>query len=553
MERRVEGFDVMKKSCIIPNFGIISILCALLLFHAVCNYAWLKQDNTPLWFDFGLYFDRSIQIFHAIQSNFYSFIKALTGVNEFAGSYHPYRVMLPLISVPFYFIFGLSEHTAVMTMMIFFGILLFSIYGIGKILFNPAAGLLSSFIVSFYPLTYWFSRHYAPEFVVMAIAALSVYLLIKSDNFENRIYSILFGVSFSVGLLSKEHFAVFLIGPLSYTVYKIFRNENSPLPPFAKGGRLKKYAATNLFLSFYLCAIIISIWYMPNLARILGRIIRVAFSEKVRIANEFPPVFSWKGVTFYFINSIQGISLFYSVSLLGSLVIHYVKRKTGRYEYKMDGLRFLSLWIGISYCILTTAPDKSIDYFIPAFPVFALITSSGMLLLKNKLLKITAVSALLSIGALQFSSVSFPELNIMPAYRENYRWALHKKNQDWKIKEILRYIEQYAHETGKHHSLVAIVPNKHEISVDVCIYNARMLNLNFDFLKGENFTDERIEYFLANADFIILKEGSDQGFFVSESDSKIILTKISVAHFFKKLPSEFELPDKTKVVIYMRK
>ena len=112
------------------------IVVSLIIFYATANYIWLKSDARPLWFDFGLYFDRSIDLYESLQAGPRNFIRALLGWGDYSDAFHSHRIILPLVSLPAYWLFGISEDVAVMSLLAVFIILVLSVYGIVKEISN---------------------------------------------------------------------------------------------------------------------------------------------------------------------------------------------------------------------------------------------------------------------------------------------------------------------------------------------------------------------------------------------------------------------------------
>src|SRR4030043_1296752 len=102
------------------------LLLVLLLFHIVNNVIIVTNDNTPLLWDGGDYFLKSLK-YYDVFANFGSdFISRFNAVS----TYRPPLFMLS--SLPLYFVFGRSTDVAAMTNILYLIILVLSVYGIGR-------------------------------------------------------------------------------------------------------------------------------------------------------------------------------------------------------------------------------------------------------------------------------------------------------------------------------------------------------------------------------------------------------------------------------------
>lgn len=155
--------------------------------------------NAP-WFSYTINFYREpmriLKLFYTEQSRSY---------------YPPFFMLFP---IPFLWLFGETLNVAIMSNIVYFSILIFSVYGIGRHVHSKKAGLLAAFIVSMFPSIYGFSRMFWMDFPLTSVVALSIFLLLKTELFTSRKYSILLGVVTGVGMLVKWTFVAYLLPPL---------------------------------------------------------------------------------------------------------------------------------------------------------------------------------------------------------------------------------------------------------------------------------------------------------------------------------------------------
>lgn len=135
------------------------MLFFLFLFHLVNNIHVLHLDNTPYVYDMANLRLQSINYFESFKSG--NFKKIIKDYNNPGFFYPP---LLMLVPIPLYVLFGTNQDITSLSNMIYFLILLFSVFFIGKKIKNEKVGFLSSLVVSFVPGIFSFSRTYMPEF-----------------------------------------------------------------------------------------------------------------------------------------------------------------------------------------------------------------------------------------------------------------------------------------------------------------------------------------------------------------------------------------------------
>jgi 4-amino-4-deoxy-L-arabinose transferase-like glycosyltransferase len=234
-----------------------SALAFLWLFHAVNNWLWLAANATSTGWDrpkqllYLLTYDGILKhvdarsLFHAVT------------FNDGKWSYYPPLFHFTALSLQR--LLGLSEDVAAMTNVIYMAILLLSVYGIGDRMFGKRAGLLASCLVSLFPMSFSLARYFYLDYALTAAVALSVYLLLLTDGFESKKYSLLFGLSLGLGMLIKWLLVFFLLGPLCVILLR------SPVIQDLR----RKLARPSLDwrwlgISAMVGLLVTLLWYLPN-------------------------------------------------------------------------------------------------------------------------------------------------------------------------------------------------------------------------------------------------------------------------------------------------
>ena len=446
--------------------GLDFLLLALLsLFHGVNNWLYLSKSVTILGWDQPDHLVRTMVYNDILQQvNMRSLFEVMT------WSWN--RPPLPwLPALPLYRLFGVSVDVALMGNMLYLFILLFSVYGIGRKMYGRGVGLLAAFAVSTYPILFNLSRTAYPDFALTAMVALSISLLTRVDGFRDRTYSLLWGLSLGLGLLTKWPFLAFVGGPAIYlslrsgalreirpslrrklpssglpgwirspwlhgawaaflTFVWFFPNRDH-LPQFALGAWLLPLSwlllgasfffitrpasqGTNLLSALSIGAVVGSIWSLPNIG-FLRRVFFIAYSR----GNAWARLLELTNPLTYtrYLSIMAGEhlgSLYFALFLLAILVLAYPR--LGSFS-RRNVLRPLSgemgillLWLAVPYFVFTLSRTESPRFLVPALPAVALITARGAMGLRKVEVRALLLALVVAGGLTQFIALSFDEL-----------------------------------------------------------------------------------------------------------------------------------------------
>jgi len=515
------------------------ILCLtfLTLFHAVTNFIWLRLDTYPLWFDYGAYFQRSIEIYAASQENLSSLVQAIFGLGEYAWDFNPQRLILPVTSLPFYYFFGLSPDIGVMSCTVFLTISLFSVFGIARRIFDSKVGLLAAFILSVSPGFFVEYRRYSQEFAVAAMVALFGYFVLSSDHFRVRLYSFLGGIAAGLAMITKESALPFLIGISFLPIWRCLKKR-------------RRDAILNLFLLFTVSMLIFLPLYSLHSEGIFNYLLDSAFSDEMRQAYQMPERWSLEGLFYYLKETFEeGMKPFFFSFFLIGLTISLIKRK--------KETLFLIGWLFISYLILLVPQVRVHYYFISNLIPLAIFSAYGAInIFKNKILRIGLLGLCILFGLMQFLINSFSILKeSQPSFLKKWIYYsghdIHPLQENWKIPEILDAIKIHFNEKGGKR------PRVH-IGADIGAFNFQPFSYE-NILKETHFIiqgSEALEDEILASEYIVIRDR----IFQKEVDYhenfheriEVINQKVRRHKGFVRLPKTFPLPDGTIAEIYSK-
>lgn len=451
----------------------LAVLAGLVLFHAVNNWLWLTANVTLLGWDVPGHLGTSFvynDILHPLT------LKTLFE----AVVWHPNRPPLLFLSaVPLYRLFGVSVDVGTMVNVFYLAVLLGAVYGIGRRLGGRRVGLLAAVVVASFPGIYATSRHFYHELALAAVVSLSVCLLLSSDGFEKRADSLLFGLSFGLGLLTTRTYLAFIFAPLGLVVVgsaalpRLIRRLRSGfrlnlrdlllalglglalaavwyLPGREIAARLPLGAwllplwagllaatiylvrrsagpDTNLLSALALGGTLASVWYLPRVTFVRNLL---SFGFGVNDPRERSAGLDRLDTYVYFavrlINEhLSLVTTLFLLAAVGGLFLYLRRRR-----HWWDALRradrawwATALWVAASYLVMTVSIYRKSRGIIPMLPALALILAAGLFKLPWRRVAAVLVALVLGWGLLQFFVLSYPGPHRL-AEQTRFRWPV---------------------------------------------------------------------------------------------------------------------------------
>lgn len=416
------------------------ILTLIIVVCAVANYQWQRLDTLPPHQDEARHLTASLRYLDDLQEP----VKERLALFAFKrNESHPPLVYI--ITVPFYIAGGTDKSVASFVNILFMIIMVLSVYGIGKRLYNREdLGLLAAFLLVCYPIIVRLNRLYLPEIPETALVSLSIYLAVRAEGLRRGSWSLLLGLICGLGMLVKWHFVIFAVAPVIYILFSSSRK----LFPHA----LPKNRLLNVALCIFGAVVVSAPWYIYNLNSGIS-----PFKEAMVIS---PPIFSTASILFH------PLALVDSMILVPMTVIFLIGLGLTLFFRKASPA--LLLWLGVPLIILTLLNQKLQLYYTPALPSVALLTVVGLLLIKNRGLRICLIGLALAASVLNFilttSTIPLGEIDIsyplpISGYADHPSFGprvgifrsealpYEPRQEDWKIETILKDITAFSSAT----------------------------------------------------------------------------------------------------------
>jgi len=512
------------------------ILFVIFIIFATNSILWIKKDIAPPTWDESHHLILSLKYYNVITNiNSDFFWKVMDSYTRDTLYYTPiYPPFFHLATTPLYMIFGTSEDSAVMINILFVGIMIFSIYKIGTFLFNRETGLLSAFLAVSYAFTNMASTQYLIDMALVSIVSLSIWLLLSSKNFTSRKYSILFGISFGLGMLTKAPYIFFLLGLLTFVSVAAIRTLFGH-----KDNLTRRKIIINIILFLVIGSILTLAWYIPNLDEEIKEL-RVGVISGALQGK--PEIFTIDSLMWYprvLISHGIGSILLFIPFVIGLIVAISQRRSI-----------YLLLWILVPYVFFTLTPTKDIRYIAPTLPAMAILSSFWIFTLKNRMIKTGIILLVIIFSSIQFY-MAYYNADISGKYIQNitiFRWVDKPVTDDWRVEDILDKIYQ---DTDKNIPKILVLADMPYFNKPVLTYYAYRKNYTFsmtDYAWSGNIQND-----LPYADYVITKTYP----YESENTIKIGNLNRSVEYFYNntrdfKVIYDTSLPDNSTAYIYKR-
>lgn len=233
----------------LPRWLAVSLLLAVMAFSLWINVWFILADQRPCNINELSHIMGAIDFTNLAPqrpSLYGAYLEAFNG-------YPP----IGLATSAFYALFGRSHDVAAASQLPFTMLLLVSLYLLGTRLVDRRTGLMAAFLAAVSPSTIELSRQYLLEMPLTALTTLAVFLLVSTQRFTDKRWSIAAGVAVGVAALAKQTFFVFLLGPVLWLLpgwWRALREETpppeAPLPPGRRAVTLGALGAGSLVVSW---------------------------------------------------------------------------------------------------------------------------------------------------------------------------------------------------------------------------------------------------------------------------------------------------------------
>lgn len=375
---------------------VLFVILIIFLIHLFSNIFWLKINPRIAGEDVPSHLFNSLtmtsQLNQAITKHdiFSIFYQLNSGaIRNNAVHNYTWPRLVYFVSAIFNLIFGTSLFITLMSNMFWFLIVMASVYLIGSYLADEETGLFATTLTSFSPFIWGMSRKYGLDFPLIAMTSLSIYFLIRTEGFKNRLYTMLFFSALGIGFNVKMQILIFLIAPIFMNIFG------------EKCWKSNMEKAKNIILGLMIFFILSSVFWLGSLREILN----LFFIQQTAGFNDSALTHK---------TALLPSLLFYSRYLLRGLGLVIILSMVGIYKLlkaPQKSKLLILLWAIIPIVLFSVLDPKHERYILPVFPAFCLIASLGIQDLKNKILKHSLTSLSLAIYIFVFFIITSGLMN----------------------------------------------------------------------------------------------------------------------------------------------
>lgn len=394
------------------------LLATGLLYLCVANIAWIAIDTRPPFWDMAGHADTALTVVRDFQSNG---VAAILTLPRDSGSYPP---LYYAVAALFYGVLGTTIDAAQLANLPAIVLLGLATFGIARTVMEPGSAALAALLANFFPYMLWISRETVIEYWLTAMVATAIWALLKTREFSNPKWSLVFGAVCGLGMLTKWTFVIFVALPALWAARKNW---------------------ANAFKAAGVAAVVAAYWYVPQFATMPKFWRQVANAGKT---EGDPGALTLQGWIFY-IRMLEGYLLFLPlfVAFLAGLVVML-------WNWRGKSAKWLPLVLCLlgSWCGLMLIPNADPRYAAPVLSVVAVVTALAFEKRKKAQIALGAFLVLQHV-MVSFGIPQLPDAVVLaegPPARVRYDWNLYTQTyfglwgkpaaEDWQIDRVLKTI-----------------------------------------------------------------------------------------------------------------
>jgi 4-amino-4-deoxy-L-arabinose transferase-like glycosyltransferase len=390
------------------------LLAASFLYLVAANLIWIARDDRPPYWDMADKQIGALRIYDAVAN---SGIRAIAVIPFLTGPYPP---LYHSVIAASYALFGKTLDAAQWANLPAIALLLLVTYAIGRTVLKPFAAATGAVIVNFCPLLLWLSRETMIDYWLTSMVALSIWALIRTNEFSDRKRAVIFGIICGLGMLTKWTFAFFVVLPALW-----FARKN----------------VKNAAIAASIGAILAAYWY----AFARGALLTLLSINTAQSASEGDPSRFGSGSIVFYIRALEGSQLFLPlfIALLAGLILLL-------FNFNREWIPIL-LWIAGGWLGLLLFQNKDPRYTAPLLPAIALITAH-VFQKKEFLVALLVPLLLFQHYLVSFGIPELPPAIVLAKGGEGpiaYDWNVYTQRyfgwgpparEDWKIEHVLKTV-----------------------------------------------------------------------------------------------------------------
>lgn len=373
----------------------------LALLLAAANAVWIFLDfKAPEW-DQAHYLAVTLEYRQALT------VEGIGGLLHAIHTIDPgHGPLLTVVLLPFVGVFGDSPRSGMLLNVVAAPVMYLAAGQIAWIVFRDwVARLLAIFLVATMPIMVGLYHNVLQDFLLVTLAVVSVLLLLLSDEFRHRWYSLALGATIGLGSLTKVTFPIFIAGPLIVVLVQVVRSALRETHEQGRAAKLRPILVNALLALAVYLAIALP-WYVVNFDATLEYVRSTTtgpLSEGVGPTHPLRPGpmarFTLKMVSEYLswiIALVGAVALYFSRDRLSALL------RRPRDPDRLLEIALLVSWFLVPYLFLVTAHNQDVRLMAAGIPAAAILVAASIASVRQT----RARAALIAITALALTYVT---------------------------------------------------------------------------------------------------------------------------------------------------
>jgi hypothetical protein len=256
----------------LPQPLVYLLLTLIIALFVAGSLAWIRQNITLVGRDAAGHLERSVVAADALTT---PGVRGLFAALTLTDDYRP--PLLYLLSVPFYWLFGPGMDSALFVNVALLALLLALTFPLARPVLGDGWALVAVLLVGLLPMIAAMSRLYYMENLLTTLLLLNVLALLRGQGFRRRGWSLLWGISLGLALLTKWTTPIYLILPMLYVLWRSGWTFSAPtaqpvgfvawpsVHPSLGSTLLRSLAHGRRWgIALLLALLLVAVWWWPN-------------------------------------------------------------------------------------------------------------------------------------------------------------------------------------------------------------------------------------------------------------------------------------------------
>jgi len=390
------------------------VLLAVFAFFVCLHAAWLVTDNRPVLVE--THFFPAAGIAHGMMH---------TGIAKeypFVPEFYPYPPLVTSYTAPFLALFGCRLDVAVLTLLPFAWILMYSIWRIGRMFFSETAAVTAAILalcfhhfVNVEPTfpAYPFLSEYLLDLPTSAFAALALLFFFRVSRDDSLWNRFALGIVVGLGSLIRVNYPLYLLVFLAAL--------------FLDGG-FDRRTRRSLWHAFIVAAVVAGPWYVMNLPDLVNCFLKRELSVDYAVSHGMPAVWSFAGFLYYFPVLVSMMSWPLAI-ISGAGIAIMAWKRAPLWKFICAGWLLFLLVFSLFYA-------KNARIILPCMVLAAIPFAWLVDALRVPFMRTAAVSALIIAACFRMICLS----GFVDGYRDSTGIQPAPDARDWRIGEVMNDI-----------------------------------------------------------------------------------------------------------------